>query len=99
MRDFLIFLCGLLAGVLSISTLVGISYSAAVTLGRGLGMVEGMALFAKVFAKNRASKKAEPVQPPNSTKVESVTLCTQCKNKLCSYKDIGLESTCCQFIA
>ena len=42
---------------------------------------------------------AEPVQPPNSTKVESVTLCTRCKNKLCSYKDIGLESTCCQFIA
>ena len=57
MKDLIIFLLGVLTCFLTLTTVVGISYSSAVILGRGLGMCSGVLLAAKIFIKNRASEE------------------------------------------
>ena len=68
MNSLAMFLLGVLFCFLTITTIVGISYSAAVVLGRGLGMCQGVLLVTKIFFKNRAAKTkgAQLTQATNS---------------------------------
>ena len=67
MKEILIFLCGSVFSFVTITIITGISYSAAVTLGKGIGMCSGVLLASKIFMKNRAAKSgAQPTRATNT---------------------------------
>ena len=55
----LYFVIGFVVCFLTISCTVGIAYSAAVMLGRGLGMIEGVQIAVKVFFRSRATSMSK----------------------------------------
>ena len=67
MNNLAMFFLGALSCFLIISTIVGISYSSAVLLGKGIGMCSGVLLDSKIFMKNRAAKSgAQPTRATNT---------------------------------
>lgn len=53
------FILGAIFSFLALTILFGVSYSAAVALGRGVGMCEGVLMASKIFYRTRHSDKVK----------------------------------------